>query len=140
MGATVFSTVGRGDTVAEAYRQAVDDAFYWHGHGGYTGTIAEKDGYHLVDVPPFPESDDRINDFDRFVNALNWYMGDDRVWEAEPEFDWAKSAKADAIYLREQLGADGLRDVHAYFDAKWGPAVAVKIADGEYGFCGWASC
>jgi len=31
------------DTAKKAFSRAVEDAQYEHGHGGYTGTIAEKD-------------------------------------------------------------------------------------------------
>ena len=36
-------------TVGEAFRACVDNARYEHGHGGYTGTIAEKSSFGLVE-------------------------------------------------------------------------------------------
>lgn len=52
MGACSFRTVimGRFD-VNEAFHEAVDRARYAYGHGGYTGTIAEKDSVELLDCP-----------------------------------------------------------------------------------------
>lgn len=42
MGANTFITEARGSTAQEAFDSAVAAAQYDHGHGGYTGTIAEK--------------------------------------------------------------------------------------------------
>jgi len=51
MGAESFVTYARGKTVKEAFDNAVREARYEHGHGGYTGTIAEKDGFRYIPVP-----------------------------------------------------------------------------------------
>ena len=42
MGATQFSNIGVGKDLGEAFQRTVRRAQYEHGHGGYTGTIAEK--------------------------------------------------------------------------------------------------
>lgn len=47
-GAQDFWTVGVGKTADEAFHAAVEKAGYEHGHGGYTGSIAEKDGFILI--------------------------------------------------------------------------------------------
>lgn len=55
MGACDFKSfvIGRFETVEDAFNSAVDKALYAHGHGGYTGTIAEKsmDGFKPAPVP-----------------------------------------------------------------------------------------
>ncbi len=51
MGATDFTTTAKGKTVNEAFSNAVDDARHEHGHGGYTGTIAEKSEFVMISVP-----------------------------------------------------------------------------------------
>lgn len=48
MGAEEFSNVVRGKTAREAFELAVENAQYEHGHGGYSGTIAEKDSFKMV--------------------------------------------------------------------------------------------
>ena len=48
MGATTFREVSRGETAEKAFFSAVQDAQYMHGHGGYTGTIAEKSSYTMA--------------------------------------------------------------------------------------------
>ena len=47
---------------AEAFKELVDDAIYEYGHGGYSGTIKEKDGYTVLNVPSGADIQDFIND------------------------------------------------------------------------------
>ena len=86
MGATSFSTIMRGDTLDEAYRKATEDAYYWNGHGGYTGTIAEKSGCVLFDVPfgALPERDDDDYEFDRLPGLVDGQTRRIEEGEAEP--------------------------------------------------------
>lgn len=51
MGADTFMQSGKGKTAKEAFSNAVNDAQYDHGHGGYTGTIAEKTSYVEIQIP-----------------------------------------------------------------------------------------
>lgn len=51
MGSTEFFQTARGKTAEEAFWAAVGDAQYDHGHSGYTGTIAEKTGFEMVECP-----------------------------------------------------------------------------------------
>ena len=51
MGATTFITRAKGANAKEAFAAAVEQARYEHGHGGYTGTIAEKDRFVMVFEP-----------------------------------------------------------------------------------------
>lgn len=51
MGAQTFVTSGRGKTAADAFDAAVRDARYAYGHGGYTGTIAEKNAFRVITPP-----------------------------------------------------------------------------------------
>ena len=49
MGAEFFKTLVKGqDSPDEAFKYAVAQAEYDHGHSGYTGTIAEKDTYKVI--------------------------------------------------------------------------------------------
>jgi hypothetical protein len=50
MGATDFATrvPKYGRTAKQAFADAVSDAQHEYGHGGYTGTIAEKSGFTMV--------------------------------------------------------------------------------------------
>lgn len=57
MGGTTFITYARGADPDAAFRAAVERAQYDYGHAGYTGTIAEKDSYVIVDYEPRSKSD-----------------------------------------------------------------------------------
>ena len=48
MGATNFTVTARGKTASEAFDYATENARYENGHGGYTGTIAEKRSFVMV--------------------------------------------------------------------------------------------
>jgi hypothetical protein len=158
MGATTFQTTATGKDASEAYKNAVDEAYYWNGHGGYSGTIAEKDGYDLWAIPALPEA--KPNDLGhkpdtltRLSHACSWYLDHRFVWEdhkskqVDPfanwkgsDWEWENLAHDDALVLVKAMGADKFLSLCYTYNDKWGPAVAVKLSDNEYGFFGWASC
>lgn len=51
MGACDFLTVGKGPTARAAFTVAKEEALCASGHGGYSGTIAEKGSYQMIDLP-----------------------------------------------------------------------------------------
>lgn len=73
MGACNFETIAIGKNPRDAFNRAVSQAQWEHGHGGYTGTIAEKIDFVVIPLPkrtaPFDLAnrmmdvgDSRIND------------------------------------------------------------------------------
>ena len=48
MGADVFMITAKGSDAHNAFISAVREAQYDCGHGGYTGTIAEKDSFNII--------------------------------------------------------------------------------------------
>lgn len=52
MGAATFYTEAKGRTAVEAFRHARERALWNNGHGGYTGTIAEKHDFTMIACPP----------------------------------------------------------------------------------------
>ena len=48
MGSTVFMIVGGAKTAEVAFTKLVKEAQHHHGHGGYTGTIAEKRSFVMI--------------------------------------------------------------------------------------------
>jgi len=50
MGADVFMITATGISARDAFNNAREEALYEYGHGGYTGTIAEKDSYKLISL------------------------------------------------------------------------------------------
>jgi hypothetical protein len=136
MGATSFYCTARGETASEAFAAAQESARYEHGHDGYTGTVAEKSSFRLVDVPRAArEVVQRIRAHD---------VGDDT---------WIDLAQTERRYLKA-VGSLELRTkramAYAYagviaelgwygYENKWGPAVCVQLYPGEYAFLGMAS-
>lgn len=51
MGATTFMVKEHGKSAKEAFERAQRQARYEYGHGGYTGTIAEKDSFTEITTP-----------------------------------------------------------------------------------------
>lgn len=51
MGSQTFFTSAKGKTAALAFAEARRRAEYDEGHSGYTGTIAEKDEFVMIEVP-----------------------------------------------------------------------------------------
>ena len=51
MGAEVFVHTVGGASARDAFERAVKSASYAYGHAGYTGTIAEKDDYIMIEMP-----------------------------------------------------------------------------------------
>lgn len=73
MGANSFTVRIKGKNANEAFHTAVECAKYDNGHGGYTGTIAEKTSFVKIPLPEgrraeehayelLRDSDARIND------------------------------------------------------------------------------
>jgi hypothetical protein len=123
MGATTFQNTVTAGTAAEAFNRAHEDALWEHGHGGYSGTIAEKGGYVEFPLPSGVTADE-------FARALNesypYWDGQVEVKPTDPE--WA------ARYPR-------WREAVRVFDDKWGPCVAFPgDKPGTWVLTGWASC
>jgi len=92
MGAETFATVGRGQNVAEAFENAVRRARYDYGHAGYTGTLAEKSSFTLIEMP---------NDFEQVIPSRDERVqryADKLIEDCDPRID-DKWGPAGAIYL-----------------------------------------
>ena len=125
MGAEAFVTVSRlCNNADEAYKEVLQDARWEHGHGGYTGTIAEKNGYYLVPKP----------------HGMRPETIEKAVWELFHRYD-EKAYK----YWRRKLAYDVYNTIVDAWDAdKWGPAACMKVTDraagkNKYLFFGMAS-
>jgi len=51
MGAQTFENHGKGRSAKEVFLRIREESQYEHGHGGYTGTIAEKGSFKEVQLP-----------------------------------------------------------------------------------------
>jgi hypothetical protein len=99
MGGSTFNSAGNGTSPQDAFDILVAKAQYDHGHSGYTGTIAECDGFVVFECP------DGVGPalFIRWVEA-SWGADKDAVPE---DFH--------AI----------VRDARAIYEDKWGPALCI---------------
>jgi hypothetical protein len=57
MGAMTFEQYADGADPQVAFGSAREDALYEHGHGGYSGTLAEKDDYVIITRRPMTEAE-----------------------------------------------------------------------------------
>ncbi len=105
MGAEVFWCENSGKNAEEAFDKAVEDACYYHGHGGYTGTIAEKGGFRVFEAPKGMSAE-------KFMQLIE-NASCDQFEGVSPE--------------HKQL----VINAAAIFDDKWGPAVCVPLAGKE---------
>lgn len=115
MGA-IFVTVLEGPSAAAAFAQAVQDARHGHGHGGFTGTVAEKEGFETFALDlggTTPET------FAERVVAQSCH--------GEPQ-----DAEVNAV-----MGADRDR-IMALIEDEEAPAVHVPLGDGRHLFFGVA--
>jgi len=123
MGAETFFATATGSSARSAFLEAVDQARHWHGHGGYTGTIAEKRDFVLIrDAFDAIVARARAAGHGPFVEGLLGRM------ELTPERRAAVTA-----HLLIQLADPRVDD-------KWGPAGCIEVPGTNlYLFFGWAS-
>ena len=69
MGAESFVQQAKGASANEAFVEASEDARHWHGHAGYTGTIAEKGEFVMI-TPEQDTSDWSQNDYEEWCWKL----------------------------------------------------------------------
>lgn len=108
------------DLAAVVFRAAVERAKYEHGHGGYTGTIAEKDTFVLFEPPK-----------GQGANAARLVQG----YDGKALDTLLNALEKDPAFSR-------------VYNDKWGPAVCVYLGQSKgrsypkthaFLFCGWAS-
>lgn len=68
MGALPFLTVTDGVDVAQTFCEAVEQAQYAYGHAGYSGSLAEKESYVVIEATPMTE-DVAKSMAERLINA-----------------------------------------------------------------------
>jgi len=76
MGAAEFYDVGGGASVSEAFNSLVEDARYEYGHGGYTGTIAEKTDYKSASSQVFDSYDAAYEFANKKMDELDHWCND----------------------------------------------------------------
>lgn len=143
MGADNFSTTALGRTAGDAFRTAVAQAQWEYGHGGYTGTIAEKHSFFEVKLPPRFTVTRLRKALDAYLDA-KYDQENARVeltYRHHSEPAEVRKAERRAIQaqkalerLRKQVGFEAFRAVErvaAAYDDKWGAAACVEVTGAE---------
>ena len=110
MGATNFYERIKAKKPSDAFKIAREEACWECGHGGYTGTIAEKHGFTMSRKP-------KEFDAEEWVGLVEGFDEEDKSQEHFYELK---------------------KDSRIYED-KWGDALCIPLKD-EYIFIGFASC
>jgi hypothetical protein len=76
MGACDFYYRQRDKTAREAFRRAVEDAQWEYGHGGYSGTIAEKGSFVMIHSEEVTSHDTAYDYASRLIEEC-----DRRIWD-----------------------------------------------------------
>lgn len=158
MGSTTFYTLAHGKTPNDAFRAAREQACYEHGHGGYSGTIAEKDGFTVIResakvIKERAAVKARKAKAKLAAEKARKPVDPWGVYDAEEEYRSARAARDSlkASMTRRKTGkAKDAQAAHeiAYalvemrdrrIDDKWGDAGCIPVDDGSYLFFGWAS-
>jgi hypothetical protein len=137
MGASEYMNIGKGRTAQEAFDRLVTSAQWEHGHGGYSGTIAEKQSFVEFARPKGMRRDKVIT----AVHALGGHALPDAM---RPSVNFGRSADYQQAIAEVYDGNGGypslpIRQMFAVYDDKWGPALAIQLREGEYLFAGFAS-
>lgn len=134
MGGSEFFTQGEGKTPEAAFNAARDEAAWEHGHGGYTGTIAEKGWFREFPLPDLPEGVSVL----AFAEACM-----ESAYEATDEFRCNKKVdgkwESYTVPVPESLRTV-MKQIGEVAGDKYADAVCFKIKDDKYLFFGWASC
>ena len=112
MGACDFENVviGKYKDAGEAFRHVVKEARYYNGHGGYTGTIAEKDSFIMIELPPRKDPYKYVNELMGSDHKVNDKWGPAGCIEIK-----GKRLKE----LRERNNLKGKRGIKAFLFFGW---------------------
>ena len=116
MGATNYTTVARGKNAKEAFESAVANAQWEYGHGGYSGTIAEKRDFVEFQRP----KGSRLTTVRKIVHGMT---GDDKS----------------ITKLEKKYPKFPVRQIAQVWDDKWGPSACMELKPTTYIFFGMAS-
>lgn len=132
MGAEYFETTWAGRDATEAFRFCTEEARHLEGHGGYTGTIAEKSSFVLYELPArmtFPKMMKLV----RLYEERQWALDEaERMLgakAAERKRAQARLRKAERAFDKacpDRPLRDLVRRVYNTTEDKWGPAAAFE--------------
>ena len=103
--------IGRYESAKTAYKAAVDDANWEHGHDGYNGTISTSDGFRMITNHP------------RYGTKKFWKFYEDKLDDTK----WSRwnciEFKGTLLKkVKEEEGYKGKRNIKAFYF--WGLAAS----------------
>lgn len=135
MGAYDFRTMSLGKTAADAFRSATEQARWTDGHGGYTGTIAEKHDYGEVRLPPGLRYERLMRLVDQ-AQTLDYDIRDaqdaTRYGTKRQRLAAARRlerlrAKRTKLFAGKPQTERAVEQILAAYADKWGPAACVEV-------------
>lgn len=151
MGAADFSQIAVGADAREAFGKAKRDAQHEYGHGGYSGSLAEKYGFSLISLPPRQTLDKLLGllneaegfryDEDLRDDVRNWQpggffnrSGKTRGWKgnlAKAQRELAKhlaaKARFEAKVQKAGYDLDRFYGLAETYNDKWAEALCVEL-------------
>lgn len=131
MGASTFSTVSFAATASVAFRDATDNARYECGHGGYTGSIAEKYEFQTFTLPARVSTSKAYRWVSLFITAKYLKNDSTRSWNSDAD---RKRSARDSVKATAKIPAQHrawVASIAAISDEKDTPAVCFKMGTTE---------
>lgn len=156
MGGVLMSVLMRGDTAQEAFDEARRRAKYDHGDFGYSGSIAEKDEYIVIEQEGDPKVWEELCQHagGLFEGALLMFEHLDNEQYGDWLADWVRKytngeLTFDVVFedkgahglalLSKVASVDTIRTWQRTFSDKWSPALCLEVEEHRFLFCGVAS-
>lgn len=137
MGAVDFSQMAIGRNAEEAYRDAVEQAEYEHGHSGYTGTIAETRGFFMIELPKgltlrkafdLAEELESIEYAQRDIEDTERYNRNaKRGQKMKMSAERKRLARKDPLKRLSSEKVSAVRAIRRAHSEKWGPCGCIAI-------------
>mgnify|MGYP003146508580 FL=1 len=103
--------VGRYKSAETAYKSAVEDAHWEHGHSGYNGTISTSSGFRMITNHP------------RYGTKKFWKFYEDKLYDTKfAKWNCIEITGSMLKRIKEEEGYKGKRNIKAFYF--WGLAAS----------------
>ena len=137
-GGATFYNFGRGTNANQIFSELVNSAKHEYGHGGYTGTIAEKDGFKVVASPMTMQqarqkADEMIDQNEKwgpaFAIPVTGKTGEKEILFEEIAYAMTMQEAAEVVkkQLKEKYESKGFTFVMGNWEAKAEKTTSVSL-------------
>ncbi len=130
MGASNFTAAAYGKSPEEAFSRAVQEARHEYGHGGYTGTIAEKPSAYILPALPPRWTAAKVEALIATVEYGESYKAANGEWKIR-KGSAEKAAATLNEWLRSARSFRTAADLVEMFNDKWGACLCVEVKPAE---------